>query len=188
MTGRSRWWIPPIVCDAGGRWEEGRAFLFFPLLSSLLRWSLFKMSGSGSSHRWSSLCRLYAVTKCIYMSTVLKDSFWKICTLLEIFWETFFLRLSLHYVSKTKAVLLAPLRVFFFVFVWWLSSLLSRALKWAGAFLFPKKGRRPHALFLTGEKPVAATALCWPVWRRRENVSNLPKSLSHIKRLNRSYE
>lgn len=130
--------------EEGGR-KDG--VFFFSLLSSLLRWSLFKMSGSGSSHRWS---RLYAVTKYIYMSTVLKYSFWKSALHLRFFGKLFFLKLSLHYVSKTNAALLAPLHVFFF-FVWRLSSLLRRALKSAGDFWFPKKADG-HTLCSSQEK------------------------------------
>lgn len=128
--GRSGWWIPPIVCGAGGRWEEGRVVFFSscqvfwdgvsskcqaldPPTDGALRADYMQ---SHSTFTWG-----------LYLNTV----FW-ISALLEIFWETF-LKVSLRYISKTSTVLLAPLHVF--GFFWWLLSLLSRALKSAGDFV-----------------------------------------------------
>lgn len=169
MTGRSGWWIPPIVFGAGGRWEGGRV-VFFP--SCQVFWDGVSSKcqpldpPTDGALRADYMQSRSTFTWALYLNTV----FWISVLYLRLFGKLFW---NFHSTTFQKSgVLLAPLHIFFF-FMAVVTSEPSFEVSW---WFFCSLKRQTVTRFVPHRRKTSGCGCSLLTgWRERENVSNVPE-------------
>lgn len=163
MTGRSGWWIPPIVCGAGGRWEEGRVVFFS---SCQVFWDGVSSKcqpldpPTDGALRVEYMQSRSTFTWALYLNTV----FWISVLYLRFFGKLFWNFNTATFQRQVPYFWLHCMVLF--CFFWWLLSLLSRALKSAGDLFGSLKRQTatrfvPHRRKTSGCGRSLLTGLTW---------------------------